>query len=381
MNIYKRGKTWTYVIEGPYVGGKRNRITKGGFKTKKEAQKEATAKEHELNVTGKLFKDTNLLFKEVVEQFLEYYKNTVRNTTFYNVNSMVNKINNYFGDYKIKDITVLDIQNFVNELEKENLKPGYIKEIIAKLKLIYNFTKDIAELIYMTPNFKKVKLPKNKVKVRNDILTEDEIQQALEVADGTIYYYLIQLAIITGARRGELLALTWDNIDLKNQVIHIRNNLTPFNKLTPPKNYASIRDLNFGKKTLDILLELKFFTKKKHSYTLDENNNIELSYEPDLDFIFRNPDGGFLTTDNVHYYFYRYQTCHMHQFRHYNATQLINNGIPIAEVSRRLGHSQIKTTLNIYVGQNQKISKDNINKIESIFDNKLTTNKKRSLQL
>lgn len=57
INIYKRGKTWTYIVEGPYINNKRNRITKGGYKTKKECEKDAIALEHELNISEHYYKD------------------------------------------------------------------------------------------------------------------------------------------------------------------------------------------------------------------------------------------------------------------------------------------------------------------------------------
>lgn len=363
MNIYKRGKTWTFVVEGPKIGGRRNRITKGGFKTKKACEKEAIALEHELNLTGSAYRDNNILYVDLVNDFLEYHKQVVKKTTFITSKKFIKYSTKYFENYLIKDIKVIDCQKFVNSLIAKNLDAMTIKLIFNKVKQIFAYGNDISEVIYYKPNFNKVILPKVTSKVRDDILTDTEINSILEKYKGTIYYYIFQVAIMTGMRKGEILALTWDKIDLEKNLIYVDKTLTTFNELTSPKNLSSIRTIPINSSLKKILLELKNFTEVKLNFSLEENKII-LSEEEDLDFLFRTPSGTYITIFKLTHQITK-EFFHMHQFRHYFATKLINAGIPVAEVSRILGHAQIATTLKMYVGTTKNINLTN--KLDAIF--------------
>lgn len=173
----------------------------------------------------------------------------------------------------------------------------------------------------------------------------------------------MQTAILTGMRKGEILALTWYKIDFKNNIITIDKNLTHLNTLTLPKNLSSIRKVPLNLKLRNILLELKNKKQKKLNFTLTEDE-IVLSDKPDLDFIFRNKYGSYVKSDDITYLFLN-SKYHFHQFRHYFATKLINSGIPVPEVSKLLGHAQVSTTINMYVEINNQ--SDIKNKLDQIF--------------
>lgn len=295
--------------------------------------------------------------------FLEYHKNNVRETTFLSSTSQLSYSIEFFKDYLIKDIKVLDLQNFINSLD---LKPSTLKLVFTKVKQVFNFGNDIAEIINYRPNFNKVILPKSTSKVRNDILTEDEINSIINDYEGTVYYYIFKFALLTGMRKGEILALTWDKIDFEKNVIIVNKNLNEFKKLTFPKNNSSIREVPMSNLLKNLLLDLKKFTKNKMNYSLD-GEDVIISNNNELDFLFRSEYGEFITTSKINTIFaWNYKRkYHFHQFRHYFATKLINSGIPIAEVSKILGHAEISTTLKMYVGTNNN---GNItNKLDKIF--------------
>lgn len=295
--------------------------------------------------------------------FLEYHKNNVRETTFLSSTGQLSYSIEFFKDYLIKDIKVLDLQNFINSLD---LKPSTLKLVFTKVKQVFNFGNDIAEVINYRPNFNKVILPKTVSKVRNDILTEDEINSILDDYKDTVYYYIFKFALLTGMRKGEILALTWDKIDFEKNVIIVNKNLNGFKKLTLPKNNSSIREVPMSNLLKDLLLELKEFTKNKMNYSLD-GEDVIISNNNELDFLFRSEYGEFITTSKIDTIFaWNYKRkYHFHQFRHYFATKLINSGIPIAEVSKILGHAEISTTLKMYVGTNN--SENITNKLDKIF--------------
>lgn len=295
-----------------------------------------------------------------------YYKNTVRETTYNNGVYQIKKINNFFKDYLVKDIKVLDIQKFLNSLTKEGLQPITIKLIFNKLTRVFDYGIDIAEIINYRPNFNKIKLPTINSYIRSDILNEKDIEIILNKLEGSIYWYIVQVAMLTGMRKGEILALTWDKIDFKNNIIIVNKSLTYLNTLTLPKNYSSIRKIPMSNKLKNILLDLKSFTLKKSNFSLD-GEKIIISNNPGLDFIFRDENGDFITSTYFNYFFNKNfkSKYHFHQFRHYFATTLITSGIPIQQVSKFLGHAQISTTLKMYVGTNKNINM--INKLDEIF--------------
>ena len=106
--IHKRGKTWSYTVD---VGikastGNRDQTTKDGFKTKKEAQAAAAALIYELD-QGTYVKETNILFKEFVEEWLELYEGTgrVKVSTVRVRKHEYNRLMPFFAHYKMKDIT------------------------------------------------------------------------------------------------------------------------------------------------------------------------------------------------------------------------------------------------------------------------------------
>lgn len=172
------------------------------------------------------------------------------------------------------------------------------------------------------------------------------------------------LAIIGGFRRSELLALTWDDIDFDSNEIHISKAMVKTKQgqlVKSPKTKSSIRTVTIPPVIMDMLKQYKI------TRTADTEN------------LFIQSDGKPMAIDTPNRTLKKviriYNENHedklpnvsIHGLRHTSATILINNGINIKAVSSRLGHSETRTTLNIYTHPLKSADKDASDKMNSLL--------------
>lgn len=245
----------------------------------------------------------------------------------------------YFKNKDIYAITKIDILNWQNYIYEFNFKNSYNEKLLIELRKFLKFCHnyyDLSENIYnsIEPFVKKCE-EKN-----SDYYTLQDFNKFIKNVDNKIYKQFFTFMFFCGTRPGETFALRF--CDLEDNIIHIRHNLTTKGgrNLDTPKNQSSIRDIKIDNKLKKDLLKLKKYYCGKYKV-------------PDNDlFIF----GGIKPLSPTSCNRQKKKACEkanlrqitLHQFRHSHATLLLNNGIVINEVSRRLGHSKTSTTLNVY---------------------------------
>lgn len=154
------------------------------------------------------------------------------------------------------------------------------------------------------------------------------------------YYVFFCIAFYTGARKGEINALKWSDID--GNILHIRRSIAQ--KLKggdvegPPKNKSSYRDLQIPQPLLDILAEHK---ERQRAKLFSEDFRICGGERPLRDTSIENHNKAFATAAELPH-------IRIHDFRHTHASLLVNEGINIQEIARRLGHSNVQMTWNTY---------------------------------
>ncbi len=244
----------------------------------------------------------------------------------------------FFEKMYIEEITsqnILERENFILEKEFANNQNKNLYYILSGFfeycKKFYGFEKTIISNVGC---FRK-KYEKSKY----DFYTLKEFKTFIKYVDEEIYKQFFNLLFFTGVRSGEALALKFS--DLKDNYIIITKTMESHGKraITTPKTFSSIRNVVIDKQLKKDLLKLKDLYKEKYSFNDDF-------------YIFGGNKPLSPSTINRR----KEQACKkanirpitLHQFRHSHTTLLQRKGIVINEISRRLGHSKVSTTLDIY---------------------------------
>ena len=181
---------------------------------------------------------------------------------------------------------------------------------------------------------------------------------------------LVHLLIITGARRGEILGLKWSAVDFDRNRVHICNNVlyTPDRGVyqDAPKTESSIRWIALPADTMELLAEWKTYQ------AATEKENEEFCHNTE-GLLFTRENGSPMCPDSVTTYLTRFSKkyglphINPHKFRHTMASLLIYNHADPVSVSKRLGHSQVSTTTNIYAHVIEEADRENADALASIF--------------
>lgn len=340
---YKKadGKTWYYLKY--YKDGKSH--TKRGFKTRNEALNYYSTFTQEIDSKTDVSYKT---FSQVYEMWLDIYKDKVKESTLVKSTTAFKlHILPYFGDKKVKDINSYMVQEYA--LKLKNYASG--KEIFNRASAIMNYAIKIG-VIEKNP-FDNVEMPRFKKHIKHESYLEvEDINKLLNIIDDYINYCAFRVLIYTGLRRGELLALEWNDIDFKNNTINVNKTLTHGRDykiiVNSTKTQSSIRVVDIDDETLNYLKKLKLQTKSK--------------------LVFPNSKGGYQRLSNLQDRLNRYckkaniNKIRVHDLRHTHASLLFASGSNAKEVQERLGHTDIKTTLNIYTHLTKKQKKLSLDK-------------------
>ena len=195
------------------------------------------------------------------------------------------------------------------------------------------------------------------------VLTEEEIPKLLDaLSDAPPQYSVItQLALLLGARRGEICALRWSDIDFEKGTLSIKRTVQSIPGIglvfNTPKTRRGKRCLRIGANCVELLQEYRRYQKAERfrigsawvrKFTL-ENGKVA-----DNDMLFTKWNGEPMDPDIISSWFPKFLEAHdlpdvnFHSLRHSNASILIAAHVPITTVSGRLGHAQTSTTLNYY---------------------------------
>ena len=228
----------------------------------------------------------------------------------------------------------------------EHLSPKTVREVAGVLSVSLNEAFRL-EKININP-FLRVKLPKvERTEARS--LTPQEVQRLREACRGDWTFTFVELALATGARRGELLALTWADIDWLNSSLTINKSVEETEsaglRVKPPKSGKS-RRFRIGQ-TAITTLRLQQEQQKEFRRLFGD------AYQ-DNGLVFCHPGGSFWPPHSVSQTVIRrlkkagIKDSSLHVLRHTHASNLLSKGVPLPAVSVRLGHADPNITAKIY---------------------------------
>ena len=155
-----------------------------------------------------------------------------------------------------------------------------------------------------------------------------------------------RIGLATGMRRGEIIALEWDGIDLEQQVITVTQSRTKSGEIKPPKTKAGMRTIHIDSSTCEKLKRWKTLQKKYLAdLGIDQGDNTPVCCTDKGDYI---DIANFERAWRIFKTDYGFEGLKFHELRHTQATQLLANGVDVKTVSSMLGHYSAGFTLDTY---------------------------------
>lgn len=335
--------------------------------TKKEAEKFLTEKLRELDM-GLIVDNTNMNFSDYLDFWLKNScKDRLSINTYEEYELKVNKhIKPYLGNIKLDKLKTLQIQNFYTLKLEGELSP---RTVMSFHKIIHRALEQAVKWQLIPYNVANgVEKPKVSQE-ETQILNEVELKCLISKAKNTNLYIPIVIGAYTGMRRGEVLGLTWDNVNLNDGTIRISKTLSSTKQgivFTEPKTKNSNRKIAISKSVVEIL-------KRNKVEQLKNKMRLGNSYK-DNNMVCCKENGDFIDPKNFSRDFHNLvvksgiKNIRFHDLRHTHASLLVKLGVHPKEISTRLGHSDVSITMNIYSHIYEETDKETANAFEKLVN-------------
>lgn len=307
---------------------------------------------------------SKLTFSSYVELFLKESTISRSDGTLLNYRNVFRRATSFFGEYKMEEITPVIVRAYITELQangvsERNGAPLSYNTVAKHYNVLHTFFEAAVtdEIIEFSPmqRMKKPKPKKDDIKMESKALTLDQSKRLIECLknEPLMWRALVMLLLDSGCRRGEAVALRWDDVDLKTGYTQVKGNaqytVEKGKYITTPKSGKG-RMVILNQPVIAILKEWK---REQTKWLLSMGL-------PHTGFIFTQDDGEMLNPNAPTKYLskfgkkYNFPGLHPHTLRHTMATVSIANGADVVSISKKLGHAAPSITLNIYSHANQE---------------------------
>jgi len=298
-------------------------------------------------------------FSKVAKEWIDHKKSNLRNSTWSIYEGHTRNHFHEFDDLKINRINVAMIEKWITDRQAQKMPISTIRMILVSMSQIFKYAsrhKYIPHNPYLDAEKPRDDQTEDIEAEGTDmrVLNPSEINTFIKATEDAKYQTLFRLAIMSGARQGELLGSKWSDVIWEDSQIHIQlifNNQAWYK----PKTKASNRKIDLGPA---MIAELKKW---------------KLACPPNgLNLIFPNEAGGPINHNNmVNRYFVpaltkaKIEKIRFHDLRHTFASLLISQGENPKYIQKQMGHSKVSTTLDIYAHLFSKVNQEAACRLEN----------------
>jgi site-specific recombinase XerD len=262
------------------------------------------------------------LLSDFLSDFLSYAEVNFSSKTHQMYESSLNRFLKVIGNRPLSQITVKEADIYKTERLKKSLSGVSVNIELRTLKAAFNVALRWRELkTNPFQGIKQVKMPEQ----QPTYLSKEDFQKLILIIKENWLKELIIFAVLTGLRRGELVNLRWQDVDLKKRSLTIQSSLSFRTK------YGKMRTIPLSEVAYQILLAKQNRAFGEYVFTLNGKRVMDTWISHKFKYYVYEAK---LDNDKLHF----------HSLRHTFASWLVQDGVNIYEVQKLLGHSSIKVT-------------------------------------
>lgn len=349
-----------------YMTGKTKKVSvtmeKNTAQSRKTAQKALDAKiDKALRGVGTSTKKITL--KDLVEEYRKDQQTTVKQSTYTRNFHACNSLMQILGENTLVDR--MNAKYVRDRFLSSGKTAGTLNEHLCRFKAMirWGYRNDLISDVSFLDKIEPFKDVPHKAKIQDKFLESDELKILLQGMTSSHWRLVTEFLALSGLRFGEFSALLKSDVDFQNRVIHVTKTYDHINDVvTSPKTICSIRDVFMQDELMAVCKQINIIMLQNRLMYGIEN--------PQL-FFFSNTGG------HAEYYTYnKYlkenalrilgRKITVHALRHTHASLLLEKGVSIDTISRRLGHENSKVTREIYLHVTEKLKEKDNNQIAAI---------------
>lgn len=308
-------------------------------------------------------KPVEATMKILVDEYLKDQERTVKKSTYTRNYHACNRLKELLGnDTIVERMTAKYVRDKLLSTGKE---PGTLNGYLTRFRALvrWGYKNDLVRSISFLDKLEAFKDTPHKIKIQDKYLESSELKALLAGMEEPFWRLLTKFLTLSGLRFGEAAALQKTDIDLDNRVIHISKTFDSVNReVTSAKSVCSIRDVYIQPELESVIRQINSLMLKRR-----------------LMYCIKKSDLFMFSTDSEHIHYYAYnkylrenslqivgRAITVHALRHTHASLLLEQGVSIDIISRRLGHENSRITKEIYLHITEKLKEKDNQKIAEI---------------
>jgi integrase len=349
--------TWEFTVDVGLMGGKRKQVRRSGFSTKADAQAELVKIQASVD-QGTFVESAKVSLASYLAAWLESQQAQLRPSTHHAYTAAItNHVCPHIGDGNLQSLTpgMLDrLYSYLLREGRQDGRGGLARKTVRNIHvMLHKALNDAVRKGLVARNVADASDAPRSTAMSGEretmTWTPAQLRAFLETVDGDRLYPLILLAATTGMRRGEVLGLRWQDLDLEAGRIAVRQTLINIGysaQYSAPKTAKGRRSISLDARTVTVLRDWRM-TQLQERMALGEA-------WVDNGLVFTRPDGNWIHPDLLSKRFNllvrrsNLPRIRLHDLRHTHATHALEAGIHPKVVSERLGHATVAFTLDRY---------------------------------